>query len=74
MRSLIILAALLCSACTMTPAQKKWTAIGVSVVATGMIIAHQQDNGSPVLGGSAGTSGKGGAFNPCTSSNPKDCK
>ena len=74
MRKLTILAvAFLCSACTMTPTQKKWTVIGVSVVATGMIIAHQQDNGSPVLGSPA-ASGKKGPFNPCSSPNPQECK
>lgn len=45
---ILILAGML-SACGMTPTQKKWTAIGVSIVATGLVIAHQDEtNPRPV--------------------------
>lgn len=39
---------LLCLAfggCTMTPVQKRWTAVGVSVLATGALVAYQNDHG-----------------------------
>lgn len=48
MRSAIILAAVLVSGCTMTPTQQKWAAVGVSLAATGLLIAHEQDSGKPV--------------------------
>ncbi len=49
MRSLILLSLLTLTGCSMTPTQQKWAAVGVSVVATGLIIAHQQDSGKPVV-------------------------
>jgi uncharacterized protein YceK len=66
--------ATLLSGCSMTPTQKKWATIGATVVVTGMIIAHQQDNGAPVAQGAASTNGKRGPFHPCPSGNPQECK
>jgi hypothetical protein len=40
----LILCCLLAS-CGMTPTQKKYTAIGLSVLAVGMIAAHDDDDG-----------------------------
>jgi hypothetical protein len=71
MRAVILTACLLCSACSMTPAQKRWTTIGVSVVATGLVLAHQEGNGKPMV--TDQTSGKGG-FHPCPSGNSAYCK
>lgn len=67
----ILAITILLSACSMTPGQKRWTAIGVSVVATGLILAHQQDSGKPMVTDQA--SGKGG-FHPCPSGNSASCK
>ncbi len=71
--ALTLLACLAVAGCSMTPTQKKWATIGASVVVTGMIIAHQQDDGSPVLQGPA-TSSKHGPFHPCPSGNSRNCK
>lgn len=49
MKSLMVLLTLVVSGCSMTPTQQKWAAVGVSVVATGLIIAHEQDSGKPQL-------------------------
>jgi hypothetical protein len=73
-RSLIIIAALIISGCSMTPTQKKWTAVGVGIIATGLVIAHETDNGRGELAAVA-SSGKGkGSFNPCPSGISRECK
>jgi hypothetical protein len=74
MRSLILIAALLSAGCSMTPAQKRWTAIGVGVVATGLVLAHETDNGRGPMGRTAASGGKSGPFNPCPSGNSRSCK
>jgi hypothetical protein len=73
MRSLILIAALLASGCSMTPAQR-WTAIGVGVVATGLILAHETDNGRGPLAPETASSAKKGPFNPCPSGDSRSCK
>lgn len=45
MKALALLALSILSACSMTPAQKKWTTIAASVVVAGAIAAHELDNG-----------------------------
>lgn len=69
---IIIVLACASSACTLTPTQKKWTTIGVSVVATGLIIAHEQDNGRGPL---SSTDKNGGKSQPgqCSGAS-RDCK
>jgi len=68
---LIITIAFSLAGCSMTPTQKRWTAIGVSVVATGLLIAHQQDKGAVVA---SEQTGKGGPFHPCPSGVATECK
>lgn len=70
-RITIVAACLALTACGMTPTQKRWTTVGVSVVATGLLIAHQQDNGADL---SSSRGGKGGPFHPCPSGNSMECK
>lgn len=65
MKALVIMSCCLLTACsTMTPSQRKWAAVGVSVVATGLIIAHEQDSGRGAL--SATENGKGRRHPSCT--------
>jgi len=56
-------ATLALSACGLTPSQQKWIAVGVTVVGTGLIIAHESDRGgrSQVITGSKGCSFSAGA-------------
>lgn len=44
----LILAFTLVSGCSLTPQQKKWTGIGLAVLAVGAIAAHREDSGAPV--------------------------
>lgn len=69
----IVLLACMLSACGLTQTQKKWVAIGVGVVGTGLILAHEADKGGGAL--SPIESGKNGGKNlPWQCSVPKDCK
>jgi hypothetical protein len=64
MKYVIVIGAALISGCSMTPTQQKWAAVGVSVVATGLIVAHQQDSGKPLT---ESAQGKQSCYpgNPC---------
>lgn len=78
-KTLITLMCIALAGCSMTPTQKRWTAIGVSVVATGLILAHETDHGRGPLSPepSASGSGKGRPSFVCTSQtpdHPMDCK
>lgn len=48
MKATLTLACLLLTACALTPTQQKWTGIAVSVVATGVLVAHEADRGKPM--------------------------
>ncbi len=59
----------------MTPTQKQWAAVGVSIVATGLILSHESDNGrGPLAPVPAAAGSKRGPFNPCPSGNSMECK
>jgi len=73
MRSLIFILAVMSAGCSMTPAQQRWTAIGVGVVATGLILAHEADQGRGALAPTASSSDKG-RFSPCPSGDSRNCK
>ncbi len=47
MHTIIILAALTLTGCGLTPMQK--VGVVLTVVGSGFVIAHQQDNGKPVV-------------------------
>lgn len=47
---LVIVLAVLASACAMTPTQKKWTGIAAGVLIVGAIAAHSADSGKPDAG------------------------
>jgi hypothetical protein len=62
----LVLCCLLASCASMTPKQKKYTAMGLSILAIGMIAAHDSDNDPPPASASGG-----GAIGPGPSCRPQ---
>lgn len=61
-----ILCCLFVSCANMTPAQKKYTSMGLSILAIGMIAAHDHNNDPPQA-----FAGGGGAIGPGPSCRPQ---
>ena len=64
MKFLILAGCCLLASCALTPTQKKYTTMGLSILAIGMIAAHDHDNDQQTAAAAGRTVGPGPSCRP----------